>query len=241
MNTLSKTPEDSQVRADLDKDPKQVAAMFDAVAPEYDRTNDLISLGQVYLWRRALNRAAAVGPGDRVLDVAAGTGTSSASLMNTGAEVVSLDLSQGLIDVGRRRHPEVEFVLGSATELPFESESFDAVTISFGLRNIDDVEAALREMVRVTRPGGLVLVCEFSKATKSVRVFHDGYLKYVAPTLARIASPAGDAYDYLSESIFDWYDQQSLGELMKDAGLQDVEYRNLTFGTVAIHRGRKPA
>lgn len=231
---------DNSIRADLGKDPQQVAAMFDAVAPEYDKTNDILSLGQVYLWRRMLNRAAGVGPGSRVLDVAAGTGTSSVALMETGAEVVALDLSEGMIQVGKQRHPEVEFVQGSATDLPFEDDSFDAVTITFGLRNIDDVEEALREMVRVVRPGGVVLVCEFSVANEAVRVFHDAYLKFIAPTLARLTSPAGVAYDYLSESILDWHDQQSLGQLMRDAGLRDVQYRNLTFGTVAIHRGYKP-
>lgn len=227
-------------RADLDKHPEEIAAMFDAVAPNYDVTNDLISLGQVYLWRRALNRAAGVRPGMRVLDVAAGTGTSADALTSAGAQVVAVDISEGMLQVGRERYPNIEFAFGSATELPFADDQFDAVTISFGLRNIDDVEGALREMVRVARPGGLVLVCEFSKSPALIRPFHDFYLRCGAPLLARIASPAGQAYDYLSESILDWHDQQALGELMVRAGLEDVQYRNLTWGAVAIHRGRKP-
>lgn len=231
---------DNHARADLDKDPEQVAAMFDAVAPNYDLTNDLISLGQVKIWRRAVNQAIKVGPGDRVLDVAAGTGTSSASLKSTGADVVAVDISHGMIEVGEERYPDIDFLLGSVTDLPFEDDSFDAVTICFGLRNVDDVETALREMVRVTKPGGIVLVCEFSKPRPLVRPFETVYLEFLAPALARLASPAGEAYDYLSESIIDWYDQQTLGSMMQQAGLEDVAYRNLTFGAVAMHRGYKP-
>ncbi|MFZ1382480.1 MAG: class I SAM-dependent methyltransferase [Scrofimicrobium sp.] len=231
---------DNHARADLDKDPEQVAAMFDAVAPNYDFTNDLISLGQVFIWRRAVNQAIKVGPGDQVLDVAAGTGTSSMALRKTGAQVVAVDLSPGMIEVGRTRNPEIDFVLGSVTDLPFEDDSFDAVTISFGLRNVDQVNEALSEMVRVTRPGGVVLVCEFSKPKPIVAPFESLYLEFVAPNLARFASPAGEAYDYLSESIFDWHDQQTLGQMMQRAGLEDVGYRNLTFGAVAMHRGYKP-
>ena len=227
-------------RADLGKQPDQVAAMFDAVAPRYDLTNGLISLGQVGLWRRALNSAAGAGPGVRILDVAAGTGTSSAALAAAGAEVVALDFSEGMLSVGRERHPGIDFVWGSALDLPFPDNSFDAATISFGLRNVSDVEGALREMTRVVRPGGTVLVCEFSKSPWPVRPFHEAYLRYGAPLLARLASPAGVAYDYLTESIFDWYDQHALGRLMEGAGLMDVKFRNLTFGAVAIHRGRKP-
>lgn len=230
-----------QVRADLDKKPEEIAAMFDAVAPRYDLTNDVISLGQVHLWRRALNKAIGKRAGQRILDVAAGTGTSAEFLRRTGAEVVALDLSEGMIEVGMRNFPDVEFIQGSALNLAFPDNSFDAATISFGLRNIDDVTGALAEMVRVVKPGGAVYVCEFSKSPELVRPFHNFYLQYGAPTLARIISPAANAYDYLSESIFDWYDQKKLGQIMGEAGLEQVAYRNLTFGAVAIHRGFKPA
>ena len=220
----------SSTRAGLDKDPEEIAAMFDQVASRYDLTNDLISLGQVYLWRRVLNQAAGIRKGTSVLDVAAGTGTSSAALMAAGAAVTAVDLSRGMVAAGKERHPEVDFVLGSATELPFPSDAFDVATISFGLRNISDPGRALEEMV----------VLEFSKSPRLIRPFHDAYLRFVAPFLARLASPAGAAYDYLSESIFDWHDQAELSRLMAETGLTKVQYRNLTFGAVAIHRGVKP-
>lgn len=229
-------------RADLDKDPEQVAAMFDAVAPTYDLTNDLISLGQVRVWRRALNKALGLPSRERVriLDVACGTGTSSRAMRAAGADVVGLDFSEGMLDVARRTGSDIEFVAASATELPFADDSFDAATISFGLRNVDHPETALREMARVVRPGGQVVVCEFSTPNALVRPFHGFYLRYGSPLAARLASRAGGAYDYLSESILDWPDQQQLGEMMLQAGLASVEYRDLTFGTVAIHRGSKP-
>ncbi len=230
----------SSTRAGLDKDPEEIAAMFDQVASRYDLTNDLISLGQVYLWRRVLNQAAGIRKGTSVLDVAAGTGTSSAALMAAGAAVTAVDLSRGMVAAGKERHPEVDFVLGSATELPFPSDAFDVATISFGLRNISDPGRALEEMARVVKPGGKVVVLEFSKSPRLIRPFHDAYLRFVAPFLARLASPAGAAYDYLSESIFDWHDQAELSRLMAETGLTNVQYRNLTFGAVAIHRGVKP-
>lgn len=227
-------------RADLTKNPAQVAEMFDAVAPRYDLTNDVLSLGMVFLWRRATRLALDARPDQIILDVAAGTGTSSADIMKSGARVVALDISEGMLQVGRQRHPDVDFVQGSATSLPLEDDTFDAVTISYGLRNIDDVPKALREFYRVTKPGGRVVICEFSTPSALVQPAYRVYLGKIAPALGRLTSPAGVAYDYLTESIFDWHNQQDLGRLMQDAGWKDVEYRNMTFGTVAIHRGFKP-
>lgn len=227
-------------RADLQKDPAEVAEMFDAVAPRYDLTNDVISMGLVLLWRQATKTALNAGPGQRILDVAAGTGTSAAAIEKTGASVVALDLSPGMVKVGRQRHPEVEFVLGSATALPFDDDSFDAVTICYGLRNIDDVSKALSEFYRVTKPGGRLLICEFSTPAAPLRPIHNFYLEKVAPTLGRLTSPAGAAYDYLTESIEDWYTQEELGAQMWEAGWRGVQYRNLSFGAVALHRGFKP-
>jgi demethylmenaquinone methyltransferase/2-methoxy-6-polyprenyl-1,4-benzoquinol methylase len=149
-------------RADLDKQPTEVAAMFDEVAERYDLTNDVLALGQTRLWRRAVVNAVAPRPGERILDLAAGTGTSSAPLAARGATVVPCDFSLGMLRVGRRREPALAFVAGDALRLPFEDAAFDAVTISFGLRNTVDPEAALAEMARVTRPGGRLVVCEFS-------------------------------------------------------------------------------
>ncbi len=240
MAPMASTKSVSEQRADLDKAPEDVAAMFDVVAPRYDITNDLLSLGMVFVWRKATRRALDLGQGDLVLDVAAGTGTSSAHLQKTGATVIALDLSEGMIEVGRSRHPDIEFVLGSATDLPFDNDTFDAVTISYGIRNIDDVPRALAEFYRVTRPGGRLVICEFSKPNDIVKPPYDLYMNQVAPLIAKVASPAGAAYDYLSESIDDWYDQKTLGLLMQRAGWRHVAYRNQTFGAVAIHRGFKP-
>ncbi|MGA1147332.1 MAG: class I SAM-dependent methyltransferase, partial [Candidatus Nanopelagicales bacterium] len=152
-------------RAGLDKSPQDVAAMFDDVAPRYDRTNDLLALGQTRRWRRQVTRAVGALPGDRVLDLAAGTGTSSEPIARGGAFVVACDFSLGMLGEGRRRNPRLSFVAGDGLALPFADESFDAVTISFGLRNIQDRDAGLRELLRVTRPGGRLVVCEFSHPT----------------------------------------------------------------------------
>lgn len=230
----------SRVRADEKKDPGEIAAMFDAVAGRYDLTNDIISLGQVWLWRRAVQRALEPKPGMKILDVAGGTGASSTPLEEAGAEVVICDISPGMLEVGQVRHPQLSFVLGSATDLPFPDDSFDAVTISFGIRNVEDVPLALREMYRVTRPGGKLVICEFATPHRLVQAPHRLYLTQIAPRIARLASPAGGAYDYLSESILQWYDQETLGQMMLEAGWTDVAYRNLTYGTVAIHKGVKP-
>lgn len=235
-STLSGTP---TVKPDSSKRVDEIAAMFDRVAPGYDFLNTLLSLGQVGIWRRAVCVAIDPQPGQNVLDVAAGTGTSAEQLRGYGLDAVALDISEGMLEVGRLQYPHVNFEWGSATELPFEDDTFDAVTISFGIRNVDDVPKALAEMYRVTKPGGRLVVCEFSQPRIPVRPFHRTYLTRIAPTLARFFTPVGEAYDYLSESIIEWYDQKEFGNLMYDAGWQDVSYRNLTYGSVAIHRGFK--
>ena len=232
-------------RADLSKQPSQVAAMFNKVSTHYDRTNSALSVGNDALWRVATTRAVAPRAGELILDLAAGTGTSSASLAGTGARVVAADFSEGMIAVGRSRHgdnPLIEFVQADAMNLPFESETFDAVTISFGLRNIVDPKKALAEMHRVTKPGGRVVICEFSTPPFApVRAGYGAYLKRVMPLLVRVVSSNPDAYGYLAESIEAWPDQKTLCGWMRDAGFTDVAYRNLTAGVVAVHRGRKPA
>ncbi len=229
----------AHTRAHSSKDPGEVAAMFDVVAPRYDLTNEVISLGQVHVWRAATRRALDPKPGQRILDVAGGTGASSVPLVEAGAQVTVADISTGMLDVGRANHPKVEFVWGSATDLPFKDDSFDAVTISFGIRNVEDVPRALREMYRVTKPGGRLVVCEFSTPIPIARPVHHLYLGVFAPLIARLSSPAGAAYDYLSESILEWHSQEELGQMMLAAGWEDVAYRNLTYGAVALHRGFK--
>jgi len=232
-------------RADLGKDPDQVSAMFDRVAARYDRTNNVLSVGNAPLWRVATTKAVAPKAGERILDVAAGTGTSSASLAKSGASVVAADFSPGMIEVGRRRQagmPNIVFVEADATKLPFGDDEFDAVTISFGLRNVADPDAALAELARVTRPGGRLLVCEFSTPTWAPyrTAYHDVVLKHALPTVARAVSSNPEAYLYLAESIRAWPDQAALAQRIKEAGWGNVAWRNLAGGAVALHRGRRP-
>ncbi|SFR69106.1 demethylmenaquinone methyltransferase / 2-methoxy-6-polyprenyl-1,4-benzoquinol methylase [Agromyces sp. CF514] len=231
-------------RADLGKDPGQVSAMFDRVAARYDRTNTVLSMGNAPLWRIATTRAVAPKPGERILDVAAGTGTSSASLAASGASVVAADFSPGMIEVGRARQervPNLVFVEADATNLPFGDAEFDAVTISFGLRNVNGPEKALAEFLRVTKPGGRLVICEFSQPpTALIRQGYHAYQRYVMPTLVRLSSSNDDAYDYLNESIDAWPEQPQLAALIRSVGYTDVAWRNLTGGIVALHRARKP-
>lgn len=225
-------------RAGLDKSPHEVAAMFDDVAARYDLTNDLLALGQTRRWRSQVTRAVGALPGDRVLDLAAGTGTSSEPIARGGAFVVACDFSLGMLDVGRRRNPRLSFVAGDGLALPFADESFDAVTISFGLRNVADRLAGLAELKRVTRPGGRIVVCEFSHPTWApFREVYTRYLMGALPAVARRTSSNPDAYEYLAESIRSWPDQPALARDMTAAGWQQVAWRNLTGGIVALHRG----
>ncbi|PJJ65009.1 demethylmenaquinone methyltransferase [Compostimonas suwonensis] len=232
------------MKADLSKRPDEVAAMFDEVSTHYDRTNTVLSAGNDILWRVATTRAVDPQPGERVLDVAAGTGTSSAAFARSGAAVVAADFSPGMIAVGRTRQahvPNVEFVQADAMALPFGDDEFDAVTISFGLRNVADPQQALSEFFRVTRPGGRLVVCEFSTPpVPLIRSAYGAYLRVVMPALVRFASSNDAAYGYLAESIEAWPDQPTLSSWIRDAGFTSVAYRNLTAGIVALHRGVKP-
>ena len=230
----------SGTRADLLKEPHEVAAMFDGVAERYDLTNDVLSLGQTRLWRRAVSRAVDARPGDRVLDLAAGTGSSSLPFAAAGAQVVAADFSLGMLRVGKRNNTWLPYTAGDATRLPFRDDTFDAVTISFGLRNVQDFDTALREMYRVTRPGGRVVICEFSHPTWApFRTVYTEYLMRALPPVARAVSSNPDAYVYLAESIRAWPDQAALAERLRKAGWSKVAHRNLTGGVVALHRGFK--
>jgi demethylmenaquinone methyltransferase / 2-methoxy-6-polyprenyl-1,4-benzoquinol methylase len=226
-------------RATLGKRTSDVAAMFDGVAAGYDLTNTVMTAGLDRSWRRAVVETVDPQQGQLVLDLAAGTGVSSVALAQTGATVVPCDLSLGMLHEGRQRHPEFGFTAGDALALPFPDDTFDAVTILFGLRNIADTVGALTEMRRVTKPRGKIVIAEFSRPV--VPLVRFGYHRVVLPMLPKLASVAAsnpDAYDYLTESIMDWPDQHGLAELMIEAGWNVVEWRNLTFGVVALHRAR---
>nr|WP_269437397.1 MULTISPECIES: demethylmenaquinone methyltransferase [unclassified Arthrobacter] len=226
----------------MEKRPDEVAAMFDDVAPKYDVVNDVLSLGQTRRWRKIVVDAVGAVPGQRVLDLAAGTGTSSEPYADAGIDVVACDFSIGMLTVGKRRRPDIEFVAGDATDLPFEDNSFDAATISFGLRNVNEPKKALSEMLRVTKPGGRLVIAEFSSPVIPVwRTMYTEYLMRALPSIARKVASNPDAYVYLAESIRAWPNQDGLAAWIAETGWEDVAYRNLTGGIVAVHRAVKPA
>ncbi|HWD01369.1 MAG TPA: class I SAM-dependent methyltransferase [Amycolatopsis sp.] len=228
------------MRAELDKKADQVSAMFDQVAEGYDRTRSVLWFGQMGRWGRAVARALDLRPGQRALDVACGTGTSARALARPGVEVVGCDFSPGMLAVARRRVPELRFVPGDALDLPFQDGSFDAVTISFGLRNVNDRVRALAEMHRVVRPGGRVVVAEYSHPESALtQAAFQTYLRKVAPRIARALSTNAPAYDYLADSILAWPTQAELAADLQRAGWARVEWRDLTGGVVALHRGYK--
>ncbi|MGA8116821.1 MAG: demethylmenaquinone methyltransferase [Actinocatenispora sp.] len=229
--------EQQRGRATLDKKPREVAAMFDGVADRYDLTNTVLSFGQDRLWRQATRRALRLGPGDRCLDLAAGTGVSSVELARSGARVVAADFSLGMLRRGRERGRTVPLLAADAMALPFATGSFDAATISFGLRNVADIDLALAELARVTRPGGRLVVCEFSHPTfRPFRTVYEEYLMGALPRVARRVSSNPDAYVYLAESIQAWPDQAMLAGRIGAAGWDQVGWRNLSGGIVALHR-----
>lgn len=227
-------------RANMDKSPDQVAAMFDGVAKRYDLVNNLLSLGRTKVWRRATTAIIAPAPGMKILDLAAGTGSSSAPLASAGADVIAADFSQGMIDAGRKARPHLAFIMADALNLPFADGEFDLVTISFGLRNTNDVDRALKEALRVTKSGGRIVVAEFSSPVwRPFRTIYNNYLGHALPWIASKCSSNPGAYLYLAESIRAWPDQAALAEKIAAAGWSQVEWRNLTGGVVAVHIGSK--
>jgi demethylmenaquinone methyltransferase / 2-methoxy-6-polyprenyl-1,4-benzoquinol methylase len=284
-------------RAQLDKRPGDVAAMFDKVAPRYDLLNDVLSLGQDRWWRKVVAKAVGARAGEVVLDLAAGTGTSSVTFTAAGAACVACDFSLGMLRAGSSRlgaqggqarsatpassadpaspatapassatpaspatapassatpassagpaspaPGPVRFVAGDALRLPLRDESADAVTCSFGLRNVADPDAALAEMFRVTKPGGRLVICEFGHLpSPRLDAIYGRYLMAALPAVARRLSPAGDAYEYLAESIRDWPDRAELARRMAGAGWTAVRWRDLTLGVVTVHTARRPS
>lgn len=215
--------------------------MFDDVAPKYDVVNDVLSLGQTRRWRKVVFEAVNAAPGQRVLDLAAGTGTSAEPFADAGIDVVACDFSLGMLKVGKRRRPDIDFIAGDATALPFMDNSFDMTTISFGLRNVTDPRKALAEMLRVTKPGGRLVIAEFSHPTVPLwRTLYTEYLMRALPSIATKVSSNPSAYVYLAESIRAWPNQDQLAGWLTEAGWTDVAYRNLSGGIVAVHRAVKP-
>ncbi|MDQ1699903.1 MAG: demethylmenaquinone methyltransferase / 2-methoxy-6-polyprenyl,4-benzoquinol methylase [Frankiaceae bacterium] len=228
-------------RATLEKRPDDIARMFDAVAERYDRTNAVMTFGQERRWRRLVADALQLQAGETVLDLAAGTGASTLPFAQAGARAVACDFSLGMLTVGHRNHREVTFVAGDALKLPFRDEAYDAVTISFGLRNVADVATALAELARVTKPGGRLAVLETSHPpVKTLRRLNQIYTGHVMPVLARPFSSDPSAYAYLAESAGAWLDQDQLATALRQAGWGTVGWRNLLFGAVALHTGRRP-
>ena len=228
------------VRANLNKDPDDVSKMFDDVAHRYDFLNDLLSLGRTKAWRRVVTAIISPKPGMKILDIAAGTGSSSKPLVDKSADVIALDFSEGMLAAGRKRHKDIKFQQGDALNLPFDENTFDVTTISFGLRNTSDTSAALKDALRVTKKNGRIVVCEFSHPTN--KVFRFIYLKYLMralPVIAKRVSKNPAAYIYLAESIQAWPNQSSLAQVMRQAGWETVSWQDLTFGIVAVHIGYK--
>lgn len=228
------------VRANLNKDPDDVSKMFDDVANRYDFLNDLLSLGRTKAWRRVVTSIIAPKPGMKILDIAAGTGSSSRPLVDKGAEVTALDFSQGMIEQGRKQNKNIKFVQGDALKLPFEENSFDVTTISFGLRNTSSTEIALKEALRVTKDSGRIVVAEFSHPVNPIfKKIYLNYLMKALPVIVKKISKNPDAYIYLAESIRAWPDQAELASIMRDSGFKSVAWQDLTFGIVAVHIGYK--
>jgi demethylmenaquinone methyltransferase/2-methoxy-6-polyprenyl-1,4-benzoquinol methylase len=214
--------------------------MFDAVADRYDRMNAVMTMGQEGRWRKIVAGQLQVGRGDRVLDLAAGTGASSVPITELGALPVACDFSLGMLSVGKSQHPQVDFVAGDALRLPFANDTFAAVTISFGLRNVADVGLALQELARVTRPGGRLVVLETSAPLRQpMKAGHHFYVDRVLPRLARLVASNGEAYEYLAESVGDWPDPKTLAERIAAAGWTKVTWRQLLMGAVAMHAATK--
>jgi demethylmenaquinone methyltransferase / 2-methoxy-6-polyprenyl-1,4-benzoquinol methylase len=227
-------------RANLNKDPDEVAAMFDGVAKRYDLVNDLLSLGRTKAWRKATTAIIAPEPGMQILDLAAGPGSSSEPLYKAGATVFATDFSEGMLAQGRKARPYLNFSKADALNLPFEDNRFDVVTISYGLRNTVKYEKALAEALRVTKTGGRIVIAEFSHPTNRVfRTIYTKYLMRLLPAIAKKTASNPDAYVYLAESIRAWPDQAALAQSLEGAGWSKVSWKNLTFGVVAVHSASK--
>ena len=234
---------ESESKADM------VAGVFHSVASRYDLMNDLMSAGVHRIWKRFTIELSGIRKGNSVLDIAGGTGDLAArfaELVGPEGRVVLADINGAMLEVGRDklldngRLANIEFVQADAQDLPFPDNSFDCVTIAFGLRNVTDKDIALRSMLRVLKPGGRLLVLEFSKPGNSLlSKAYDTYSFKILPMMGKLVANDSESYQYLAESIRMHPDQQTLKDMMEDAGFGRCEYHNMTGGIVALHRGVK--
>lgn len=235
---------------DTEKKQAMVADVFHSVAAKYDVMNDLMSFGVHRLWKRITIDMSGVRPGDKVLDLAGGTGDLTkkfSKIVGPSGGVVLADINSSMLNVGRDRLTDqgyvgnIEYVQANAESLPFEDNSFDVITIAFGLRNVTDKDKALRSMARVLKPGGRLLVLEFSKPTNPVMSkAYDLYSFTALPFMGKVVTNDAESYKYLAESIRMHPDQETLKGMMEEAGLVRCSFHNMTSGVVALHRGIKP-
>jgi demethylmenaquinone methyltransferase/2-methoxy-6-polyprenyl-1,4-benzoquinol methylase len=243
---MSKTTDFGFQKIPEDEKARRIAGVFDSVAGRYDLMNDLMSLGLHRLWKRFAVEQSLVRPGDRVLDVAGGTADLArlfARRVGPRGEVVLTDINAAMLGIGRDRLLDAGMVVSvaqcNAEKLPFPNDRFDCVSVAFGLRNMTHKESAIAEMRRVLRPGGRLLILEFSRVWKPLAPFYDAYSFQVLPRLGQLFARDAESYRYLAESIRVHPDQECLKQMMEHAGLERVDYFNLTAGVVALHRGYK--
>ncbi len=243
---MSKTTDFGFQKVAEEEKVRKVAGVFESVAGRYDLMNDLMSAGLHRLWKRFTVEQALVRPGERVLDVAGGTADLArlfAQRVGASGTVVLTDFNAAMLRIGRDRLIDggviAPVVQCDAEKLPFQSDSFDCVSVAFGLRNMTHKETALAEMQRVLRPGGRLLVLEFSRVWKPLAPLYDAYSFQVLPRLGRLIANDADSYRYLAESIRVHPDQEQLKQMMEHAGLERVEYFSMSAGVVALHRGYK--
>lgn len=242
------TSSSSGVLPSADTKHDYVREMFDAIAPTYDRLNSLLSGPLHHWWRRVAVRQAALQPGDHALDVCTGTGDLAFELLRavgTSGHIDATDFSAPMLRLGEekaraRNRSNIVWQIADTQNLPFAADSFDAVTVGFGIRNVADVPLGIREMARVAKPGGRVVILEFGQPTNpAFNAVYSWYSKHIMPRVGGLVSGRKTAYEYLPESVAAFYTRAEIADMMRSAGLDNISVTNLTFGTVVVHLGTK--